>query len=143
MTGTIRGLHFQTPPFAQAKLVRCVTGSIIDYAVDIRVGSPTYGQAVSARLTADNGCQLFIPVGFAHGFITLEPETQIAYKVSKAYAAECDAGVSWDDDTIAIDWPVPETGPVLSDKDQVLPRLRDLASPFAYDGAPLEALPDL
>nr|MCB7501066.1 dTDP-4-dehydrorhamnose 3,5-epimerase [Enterobacter roggenkampii] len=122
-TGTIRGLHFQAPPRAQAKLVRCLRGSIMDYAVDIRRGSPTYGRWVSAKLSAEGGEQLFIPIGFAHGFITLEPDVEIAYKVSDVYAPDCDGGVRWNDPEIGIGWPVPPHGPVLSDKDRSLTTL--------------------
>lgn len=141
-TGTIRGIHFQRPPHAQAKLVRCTRGSIIDYAVDLRRGSPTYGQWVSAILSAANGDQLYVPVGFGHAFVTLEPDTEVAYKVSDVYAPECDGGVIWSDPTIAIDWPLPETGAVLSGKDKLLPSLAEFDSPFDYDGAPLAALTD-
>ena len=139
--GTIRGLHFQRPPHAQAKLVRCVQGSIMDYAVDVRRGSPTYGQYVSAKLTADGGEQLFVPVGFAHGFVTLEPDVEIAYKVSGLYAPDCDGGIVWNDPTISIQWPLPASGAVLSDKDKILPTLAEFDSPFEYDGRPLEPLP--
>lgn len=135
--GTIRGLHFQTPPHGQAKLVRCVRGLIMDYAVDVRAGSPTWGQWVSAELGAENGRQLFVPVGFAHAFCTLTPDAEVIYKVSDVYAPDCDGGIAWDDPDIGIDWPLPPTGPVLSDKDRTLPRLRDFQSPFAYDGRPL------
>ena len=133
--GTLRGLHFQTPPRAQAKLVRCTAGRIMDYAVDVRRGSPTWGKSVAAELTAENGHQLFVPVGFAHAFVTLEPDTEVAYKVSDDYAPECDGGIRWD--SAGIDWPLPPSGAVLSDKDRALPRLADFDSPFAYDGEPL------
>jgi dTDP-4-dehydrorhamnose 3,5-epimerase len=138
--GTIRGLHYQRPPHAQAKLVRCVRGSIMDYVVDIRRGSPTYGRHVAVGLTAEGGEQLFIPVGFAHGFVTLEPDVEVAYKVSDVYAPDCDGGILWNDPTIGIDWPLPTTGPVLSDRDKILPTLVEFDSPFAYDGQPLERL---
>lgn len=141
--GTIRGLHFQKPPHAQAKLVRCVRGSIIDYAVDLRKGSPTYGQVAYAELSAENGRQLFVPVGFGHAFVTLEPDTEVVYKVSDVYAADCDGGVAWDCPDIGIDWPLPPTGPVLSDKDRKLPKLADFDSPFEYDGEPMAATGDL
>ena len=143
LTGTIRGLHFQRPPHGQAKLVRCVRGSIMDYAVDIRRGSPTYGQHVAAKLTAEGGEQLLVPIGFAHGFVTLEADVEIAYKVSDVYAPECDGGIVWNDPTIGIDWPLPETGAVLSEKDKVLPTLAQFDSPFEYDGHPLKPLPTL
>lgn len=141
--GTIRGLHYQRPPHAQAKLVRCVRGSIVDYAVDIRRGSPTYGQHVSAKLTAEGGEQLFVPVGFAHAFVTLEPDVEVAYKVSDVYAPDCDGGIVWNDPTICIDWPLPESGAVLSDKDKILPTLAEFDSPFEYDGQPLKPLTGL
>jgi dTDP-4-dehydrorhamnose 3,5-epimerase len=141
--GTIRGVHFQTPPHAQAKLVRCVRGRIVDYAVDLRRGSPTWGQVAFAELSADNGRQLYVPVGFGHAFVTLEPDTEVAYKVSDVYAADCDGGIAWDDPTLAIDWPLPASGPVLSDKDRALPRLPDFDSPFVYDGVPMAATGDL
>ena len=138
--GTLRGIHFQAPPHAQAKLVRCTRGRIIDYAVDLRAGSPTYGQHVGAELSADNGDQLYIPVGFGHAFVTLEPDTEVIYKVSDIYAPDVDGGIRWDCPTIAIDWPLPSTGPVLSDKDTRLPVLSEWVSPFAYDGEPLRPL---
>ncbi|WP_286948698.1 MULTISPECIES: dTDP-4-dehydrorhamnose 3,5-epimerase [Brevundimonas] len=142
LTGTIRGLHFQRPPYAQAKLVRCARGSIMDYAVDVRRDSPTYGKWVSALLSADNGSQLYVPVGFAHAFITLEPDTEVIYKVSAAYAPDCDGGLLWNDPEIGIDWPLPALGPILSDKDAALPPLAEFDSPFDYDGVPLTALSD-
>lgn len=143
LAGTIRGLHYQRPPHAQAKLVRCIRGSIMDYAVDIRRGSPTYGHHVSAKLTAEHGEQLYVPVGFAHAFITLEPEVEVAYKVTDGYAPDCDGGIVWNDPTLSIDWPLPATGAVLSDKDKILPALAEFDSPFEYDGLPLEPLPAL
>ena len=138
--GTLRGLHFQTPPHAQTKLVRCVAGSIWDVAVDLRAGSPTYRHWVSATLSADTGDQLFIPAGFGHGFVTLEPDSEVIYKVDDYYAPECDGGIAWDDPDLALPWPLPDGGPVLSDKDGMLPRLKAWNSPFAYDGRPLEPL---
>lgn len=138
--GTIRGLHFQRPPHGQGKLVRCVRGAIIDYAVDVRRGSPTYGRFVEAELSAENGRQLWVPIGFAHAFVTLQPNTEVAYKVTDVYAPDCDGGIVWNDPAIGIDWPLPETGPVLSDKDKVLPTLAEFDSPFDYDGRPLEPL---
>jgi dTDP-4-dehydrorhamnose 3,5-epimerase len=137
-SGTIRGVHFQAPPHAQAKLVRCTRGRIIDYAVDLRKGSPTFAKFVSAELTPDNGAQLFIPIGFGHAFVTLEPDTEVMYKVSDVYAPECDGGVLWNDPLIGISWPLPESGPVLSEKDMGLPSLTDFESPFEYTGSPLE-----
>jgi dTDP-4-dehydrorhamnose 3,5-epimerase len=136
--GTIRGLHFQAPPHAQAKLVRCVRGALFDVAVDVRRGSPTYGQWVGAELSAQNGKQLFIPVGFAHGFVTLEPDTEIFYKVTDFYAPDSDGGLRWNDSTISVEWPMtPGSGPLLSDKDEKLPFLVEFESPFTYDGIPL------
>ena len=141
--GTLRGIHFQTPPHAQAKLVRCPRGRIIDYAVDLRKGSPTFGKHAFAELSAENGRQLFVPVGFGHAFVTLEPDTEVAYKVSDVYAAACDGGIAWDDPDLGIDWPLPASGAVLSDKDKVLPRLADFDRPFVYDGVPMAATGDL
>lgn len=138
--GTLRGLHFQTPPHVQGKLVRCLAGAIWDVAVDLRAGSPTYGKWVAAELTAAGGEQLYVPGGFAHGFLTLTDNVEVAYKASGYYAPECDGGVAWNDPEIGIDWPLVGTDPVLSDKDKTLPMLRDFASPFAYDGEPLAAL---
>lgn len=138
--GTIRGLHFQRPPHAQAKLVRCVRGAILDYAVDLRRGSPTYGRHVSATLTAEGGEQLYVPVGYGHAFVTLGPDVEVAYKVTDVYAPDCDGGIVWNDATIGIDWPLPASGPVLSDKDRVLPTLAEFDSPFEYDGTPMAPL---
>lgn len=135
---TLRGLHFQTPPYAQDKLVRCVRGRIYDVAVDLRAGSPTYGRWTATELSAENGRQLFISGGFAHGFLTLEPECEIVYKCSALYASAHDDGLRWDDPAIAIDWPLPHgVEPVLSPKDASLPRLAAFRSPFPYDGHPL------
>jgi dTDP-4-dehydrorhamnose 3,5-epimerase len=133
--GTVRGLHFQLPPAAQAKLVRVLQGSVYDVAIDLRVGSPTYGQTDAATLTADGGEQIFVPHGFAHGFCTLEPDTVVAYKVDEFYAPASDSGLIWNDPTLAIDWPVPAAEAVLSDKDKVLGRFADFKSPFKYEGA--------
>ncbi|MBE9605538.1 dTDP-4-dehydrorhamnose 3,5-epimerase [Acetobacteraceae bacterium H6797] len=140
LPGTLRGLHFQLPPFAQHKLVRCVRGRIFDVAVDVRKGSPTYGKWQGCTLSADSGEQLFVPVGFAHGFVTLEPDTEVVYKVSARYAPECDSGIRWDDPDVNVVWPLPFSSPTLSGKDTSLPRLKDFNSPFEYDGTPLEAL---
>jgi len=132
--GTIRGLHFQLPPAAQAKLVRAIQGSVYDVAVDLRAGSPTYGQWAGVTLTAAEGEQLFVPRGFAHGFCTLEPDTVLAYKVDDFYAPTSDSGLIWNDPTLAIDWPVGPGEAVLSDKDLKLGRLSDFQSPFRYEG---------
>lgn len=138
---TLRGLHFQTPPAGQDKLVRCIRGRIFDVAVDVRRGSPTYGRWVGAELSAENGHQLFVPVGFAHGFLTLEPDCEVSYKCSALYAPASDGGIAWD--SAGIDWPIPAgTAPELSPKDAALPALADFDSPFAYDGRPLEPLPE-
>lgn len=138
---TLRGLHFQVPPHAQDKLVRCIRGTIFDVAVDVRRGSPTYGRWVGAELSAANGHQLFIPVGFAHGFVTLEEDCEVTYKCSDTYAPECDGGICWDDPEIAIAWPIPAgTLPELSAKDMVQPPLTNFDSPFAYDGRALAPL---
>ncbi|HSR70780.1 MAG TPA: dTDP-4-dehydrorhamnose 3,5-epimerase, partial [Kiloniellales bacterium] len=116
--GTLRGLHFQIPPAAQAKLVRVLRGAVFDVAVDLRRGAPTYGRHVALRLDAASGAQLFVPVGFAHGFCTLEPDTEVLYKVSDFYAPQCDKGLAWDDPELAIAWPVSPAEAVLSDKDR-------------------------
>ena len=128
--GTVRGLHFQAPPFAQAKLVRVLRGAIIDVAVDVRKGSPTYGQWVSAELSAANGVQIFVPRGFLHGFATLEPDTEIAYKVDNYYSKECDGSVLWCDETLGIDWGVPVADAVLSDKDAKAQSFAGFETPF-------------
>ncbi len=139
---TLRGMHFQTPPHGQDKLVRCIRGRIYDVAVDVRRDSPTYGQWVGAELSAENGHQLFVPVGFAHAFLTLEEDCEVSYKVSGQYAPECDGGIRWDDPAIGIDWPMPAgTVPETSDKDKLLPLLADFDSPFDYNGVPLSPLP--
>ncbi|MCK0171434.1 dTDP-4-dehydrorhamnose 3,5-epimerase [Aliiroseovarius sp. S1123] len=131
--GTVRGLHFQAPPAAQAKLVRCGRGAIFDVAVDIRKDSPTYGKWVGYELSAENGAQLFIPAGFAHGFATLQPDSEIIYKCSDYYAPETEGALRWDDSAIGIDWPLQETA-ILSDKDAAAPMLTDLDSPFHMEG---------
>jgi len=138
--GVLRGLHFQAPPHAQAKLVRCVRGRIWDVAVDIRAGSPTYGRWAGAEISADNGYQLFVPAGFAHGFVTLEPDTEVEYKVNAFYDKDSEGGLIWNDPALALPWPLPAGGPVVSDKDAVLPGFSDFASPFGYDGTPLSPL---
>ncbi|MDC7790055.1 dTDP-4-dehydrorhamnose 3,5-epimerase, partial [Rhodoplanes tepidamans] len=138
--GTVRGLHFQVPPHAQGKLVRAVRGRIYDVAVDIRRGSPTFGRFVAAELTAETGGQLWVPVGFAHGFCTLDDDVEVAYKVTDFYAPECEGGIAFDDPDIGIPWPVARDLVSLSDKDTRYPRLAAFESPFAYDGVPLAAL---
>lgn len=140
LSGTIRGIHLQRPPHAQAKLVRCIRGSIMDYAIDLRRGSPTYGKHVSAKLSAENGRQLFVPVGFGHAFVTLEPDCEVIYKIDDYYAPECEDGILWSCPDIGIDWPLPESGALLSQKDTELPCLVDFDSPFEYDGSPLTSI---
>lgn len=133
--GTVRALHFQTPPRVQGKLVRVLRGSIYDVAVDLRVGSPDYGRWVAATLTAQGGEQFFVPRGFGHGYCTLEADTEVAYKVDDYYAPECERGLAWDDPALGIAWPVAPADAVLSDKDRKLPRFADFASPFQYGGS--------
>lgn len=131
--GTVRGLHFQAPPSGQGKLVRCGRGAIFDVAVDIRKGSPTFGQWVGFELSAENGAQLYVPPGFAHGFMTLLPDSEIVYKCTDYYAPETEGAVRWDDPAIGIDWPL-QGEAVLSAKDSVAPLLADLDSPFVWKG---------
>jgi dTDP-4-dehydrorhamnose 3,5-epimerase len=131
-SGTVRGLHFQSDPYAQGKLVRCTAGALFDVAVDIRKGSPTYGQWIGETLTPANGKQLWIPVGFAHGFCTLEPDTVIAYKVTAYYNAECDKGMAWDDAAIGIEWPPLADPETLSGKDRKQPLLAELPAFFSW-----------
>lgn len=128
--GVVRGLHFQSPPMAQAKLVRVISGSILDVAVDIRRSSPHYGQHVAVVLSADEGQQLLVPEGFAHGFCTLEPNSTVYYKVSAYYSPENDRGLLWNDPALGIDWRLGGREPVLSDKDRRNPRLAELPEYF-------------
>ena len=130
--GTLRGLHFQNNPMAQTKLVRCTRGRILDVAVDIRKGSPNYGQWVSVELTADNYRQLFIPQGFAHAFVTLTDDVEVQYKVDAYYAKDCDRGIRYNDPDIGVDWG--DVTPVLSEKDQNAPMLKDCDFNFTYTG---------
>jgi dTDP-4-dehydrorhamnose 3,5-epimerase len=132
--GTVRGLHYQSPPHAQDKLVRASRGRILDVAVDIRVGSPTFGEWVGEELSAENGKQLLVPKGFLHGFATLEPDTEVQYKCTDYYAPECDGAVRFNDPDIGIDWGLSSDQAVLSDKDMVAPFLKDFKSPFKFEG---------
>ena len=128
--GTVRGLHYQSPPHAQGKLVRCGRGALWDVAVDARAGSPTYGEWYGAELTAANGAQLWIPAGFLHGFVSLEPDTEIVYKCTDFYAPEADGAVRWD--SCGIDWPdATPADPILSSKDAAAPAFADWTTPFA------------
>jgi dTDP-4-dehydrorhamnose 3,5-epimerase len=130
--GVVRGLHFQTPPMAQAKLVRVGAGAILDVAVDIRTDSPTYGRHVAVALSAAEGNQLFVPEGFAHGFCTLEPNTEVIYKVNRYYSPEHDRGMRWNDPALGIAWPAGKAEAVLSDKDRRQPLLAELPALFMY-----------
>jgi dTDP-4-dehydrorhamnose 3,5-epimerase len=129
---TLRGLHYQAPPRAQDKLVRCSRGAIFDVAVDVRIGSPTFGQWFGVELTAENGKQLLVPVGFLHGFVTRAPDTEVQYKVTDVYAPECDGAVRWD--SVGIDWGL-DGAPVLSAKDAAAPAFEGWQSPFTWEGA--------
>jgi dTDP-4-dehydrorhamnose 3,5-epimerase len=126
--GTLRGLHYQSPPRAQDKLVRCSRGAILDVAVDIRAGSPSYGAWVGVELSAENGKQLFVPKGFLHGFVTLTDDAEVQYKCSDIYSPDHDGAVRWDDPAIGVDWGV--TAPILSDKDAKAPLLAAIGTPF-------------
>ena len=128
--GVIRGLHCQIAPHPQGKLVRCIRGAIWDVAVDAREGSATYGQWAAAELSAENGSQLWVPAGFLHGFCTLVPDTEVLYKVTDKYSKECERGVVWDDPELALPWPVAAGAAVLSEKDVVLPRMKDARGLF-------------
>lgn len=131
--GTVRGLHFQVAPHPVSKLVRVVRGAIFDVAVDLRRGSPTFGRHLSAVLTADNWAQLFVPVGFAHGFCTLEPNTEVTYKVTDYWFPEVDKGLLWNDPELGIDWPISAEQAVLSEKDRDQSPLTDLPNFFAFE----------
>ena len=134
--GVLRGLHFQAPPFAQSKLVRCVKGKVLDVAVDIRKGSPTYGQHVAVELSEDNHRQFFVPRGFAHGFAVLSETAVFQYKCDNFYAPQADGGISILDESLGIDWQIPMDKALLSEKDTKHPLLKDFDSPFVY-GDPL------
>ncbi|GET33754.1 dTDP-4-dehydrorhamnose 3,5-epimerase [Prolixibacter bellariivorans] len=130
--GVLRGLHFQRPPFAQAKLVRCIEGEVLDVAVDLRLGSPTYKQYVAVKLTGENKHQLFIPRGFAHGFVVLSETATFAYKVDNVYAPDHDGGIAWNDPEINVDWQIDEAEVKLSAKDEALKPLNETDNPFKY-----------
>jgi dTDP-4-dehydrorhamnose 3,5-epimerase len=130
--GTLRGLHYQRPPKAQAKLIQVIQGRILDVAVDVRRGSPTYGRHAAVELSADSGEQVFVPSGFLHGFVTLEQDTLVLYKVDAPYAPECEGSVRWDDADLGIDWGVSAGAATLSAKDAAAPAFADFDSPFVY-----------
>jgi len=128
--GVVRGLHFQTPPYAQDKLVRVIRGAVFDVAVDLRRGSPTFGKHVSAVVSAHEWNQILVPIGFAHGFCTLEPGTEVIYKVTNYYSPEHDRGLLWNDPELGIRWPISPSGAILSDKDKRQPRFSELRDLF-------------
>jgi dTDP-4-dehydrorhamnose 3,5-epimerase len=130
--GTVRGLHFQLPPAEQAKLVRVLRGSIFDVVIDLRLESPTYGQWITEKMSAEDGEQIFVPRGFAHGFCTLEPNTEVAYKVDNYYAPASESGLIWSDSSLNIPWPVEFNQAILSEKDRNLAEFADFVSPFRY-----------
>ena len=131
---TLRGLHYQAPPFAQDKLVRVIRGAVLDVAVDIRRGSPTFGKHVAEIISAKEWNQILVPKGFAHGFITLEPNTEVLYKVSNYYAPKFDFGIKWNDPKLGIEWGAEVANVTLSEKDQRQPMLSEIESPFEYEG---------
>lgn len=132
--GVVRGLHFQMPPFAQAKLVRCVRGSVLDVAVDIRKGSPTYGQHVACELSEENHRMFYVPRGFAHGFSVLSEEAVFQYKCDNYYAPQSEGALQWNDKDLNINWLIPENKVILSEKDKHHPLFKDFESPFIYEG---------
>ena len=132
-SGVLRGMHFQTPPHAQGKLVRCTRGTILDVAVDIRKGSPTFGRHVAVELSASNWKQLWIPPGFAHGYLTLEANAEVIYKVTDYWAPECERGLAWNDPEVGIDWGMPEGQLTLAEKDRSNPRLSELELIFRFE----------
>ena len=131
--GVLRGLHFQYPPYTQSKLVRVINGRVLDVAVDIRKGSPTYGQYISCELTAENHRQFFVPKGMAHGFVVLSEEAVFQYKCDEFYHPEAEGAIAWDDKELGIQWPIPAADVVLSEKDKHHPLLKDFDSPFTYN----------
>lgn len=136
-SGTVRGLHFQAPPFAQGKLVRVLRGAILDFAVDIRVGSPSFGQHIAVELSAENRQQFYVPIGYAHGFVTTRPDTEVFYKVTNYYNKASDMGLRYDDPDLKLDWKLGNNSAILSDKDRLLPYFRSFESPFTHDGEPM------
>jgi dTDP-4-dehydrorhamnose 3,5-epimerase len=141
--GTLRGLHFQRPPVAQAKVIGVLAGSVLDVVVDIRRGSPTYGKCASVELSSQDGRQLYVPRGFAHGFVTLVDDVCVQYKLSDYYAPAHEGGIRWNDPDIAIVWPFADADMLRSGRDDGLPPLAALDSPFPYDGHPLTGLPTI
>ncbi len=131
--GVLRGLHYQEPPFAQAKLVRVTRGAIFDVAVDIRHGSPSFGKWVGLTVSEAEWNQIYVPVGFAHGFVTLEPDTEVLYKVSAPYAPRHDRTIRFDDPAIGVEWPLDGRDPILSEKDRGAPLLADIVTPFRHE----------
>ena len=129
--GVLRGIHFQKPPFAQAKLVRVIKGSVIDFAVDLRKGSPTFGKYKAVKLDAEKKNMFYLPEGFGHGFLSLEDDTVFSYKCSNFYNKESESGILWSDEDLAIDWQI--ENPILSDKDKILPKFKDFDSPFIFE----------
>jgi dTDP-4-dehydrorhamnose 3,5-epimerase len=132
--GVLRGLHFQTPPHAQGKLVRCIRGAVLDVAVDIRKGSPTFGQHVAAELSAANWQQLWVPPGFAHGYVTLEDRCEVVYKVTQYWNPGSERGIAWNDPALAINWGIPASDLTIAEKDRNNPRLADMEPAFRYEG---------
>ena len=133
--GTMRGLHYQQDPHAQGKLIGVIRGSIFDVAVDIRHGSPTFGRAVGVTMTAAHPVRLWVPVGFAHGYCTLEPDTEVVYKVTAGYAPQAEGGIRWDDPALGIDWPIQPAEMIVNDRDRNWPRLADAPVHFRYGTA--------
>jgi dTDP-4-dehydrorhamnose 3,5-epimerase len=133
--GVLRGLHYQAPPSAQGKLVHCVRGAIRDVAVDVRRGSPTFGRHVCVELSAANWLQIWVPPGFAHGYVTLEPDTEVLYKVTSYFDPAAERGIAWDDPALGIDWRLTASQVILSDKDRRNPRLADVEVPFTFEAA--------
>ena len=134
-THTLRGLHYQASPYAQTKLVRVARGAVLDVAVDVRVGSPTYLKWVSAELSAENGAQLLVPQGFLHGFLTLLPDTEVLYRVDAPYSSEADGAVRFDDPMLGVDWSIDPAKAILSDKDAAAPAFTDFDNPFTYEAS--------